>query len=240
MNYKLLFTVATLSLSTLAASDASKTRPADNSHMGAEGYFRSTQVVETMEGEMYTLCSKNALTLNVHNFSPKKPFSNYLQTCLKDDANKSIFNNAKAFGIFIYGYNEFYVVLNNGKTYTFVPKQTDTKPFGERPSYDSEESNLIYSYYIITKGNRWNTFGYTSNQELIQRVFASIGETGKITPDLIEELNTPAAAERAETLAAVASAVVATRADSGMSAGAGAPAGGGSGSASTTTPGLES
>jgi hypothetical protein len=237
MNYKLLFTVATLSLSTLAASDASKIRPADNSHMGAEGYFNYKMFPKTLKGDAYELSSDTALTQYVPFTAMSSTTHDVFKACLKDPANKNIFNNAQAFGILIDHPILIYVILNNNKTYCFISRQTDTAPV-----YNTREQGryTVYGCRAINNGDIRVISGYTSNQELIQRVFASIRETGKITPDLIDELNAPAAAERAETLAAVASAVVATRADSGMSAGAGAPAGAGSGSASTTTPDLES
>jgi chaperonin cofactor prefoldin len=222
MNYKLLFTVATLSLSTLAASDASEARPADNSHMGAEGYFEGYTIFpKTIHNRTYELCSFNALTRQVPFYLDSNSFP-YFQACLKDSANKTIFDNAQVFGILLYK-QLIYVVLSNNKTYCFYKPNKDDTLINTAPysSVDPMSKEAGYGCKYINGGDIRTIMGYTSNQALIQEVFTSIRDTGKITPDLIAELNAPVATERAETLAAVASAVAATATSGGASAGAG-------------------
>jgi hypothetical protein len=231
MNYKLLFTVATLSLSTLAASDASKTRPANNSHMGAEGYFKGyTMFPKTMTGDAYELSSDNALTQHVPFTAMSSATHDFFKACLEDPANQNIFDHAQAFGILIHG-GKIYTILSNNRTYCFYKPSAATAPLSTAPYYsvDAGYSEKTYGCRAINSADIRLIFGYTSNQALIQQVFNSIRKTGKIAEHLHNDLNAPATTERAETLAAVAHAVVAARADSGMSAGAGAPAGGGSG-----------
>jgi hypothetical protein len=232
MNYKLLFTVATLSLSTLAASDASEAAR-DNSHMGAEGYFEGCPMSpRTIDGKEYTLSSTTALTQHVPFTARRRATHHVFKACLEDPANKNIFNNAQAFGILIDHPILIYVILNNNKTYCFISTQTDTAPV-----YNTREQGryIVYGCNAINNGDIRHISGYTSNQRLIQQVFNSIRDTGKIAEHLHNDLNAPTTTERAEHLAAAAHAVVATRADSGMSAGAGAPAGAGSGFVTTAS-----
>jgi hypothetical protein len=181
----------------------------------------------------YTLSSDTALTQHVpFNIITSTTPHVFFKACLEDPANQNIFDHAQAFGILMCVREMIYVVLNNNKTYCFWATQAGTAPASHT---DRIGQHTVYGCMAINDGDIRMILGYTSNQALIQQVFKSIRDTGKIAEHLHNDLNAPTTTERAEHLAAVAHAVVATRADSGMSTRAGAPAGAGSGFVTTAS-----
>jgi len=218
MNYKLLLlTIAMLSCGTLSATDETVPHD-DHSHLGSDGYFRPIAHARDISWKPYTLSPDTALTLHVP-FRRKGPYPD-LKQFLLDPANNEIFNNAKAFGILTDdGCKPYYVVLNNNKTYIFRPdSKTGTAPC----HYEDQERNIKSGWNAFYKGQKHlHILGYNTNASIISQVFDQIRKKGGITEELFAQLNEPIEAERAEILAAVASAVAATSASGKASAGAG-------------------
>jgi hypothetical protein len=229
MNYKLLLlTIATLSCGTLSATDETVS---DHSLLGSDGYLvvPGKPIVDARDisGKGYELSPDTALTLHVP-FRGKGPYP-YLKQCLLDPANNEIFNNAKAFGILTDGHKPWYVVLNNNKTYVFM---TDTTAGTAPYHYEDHERNIKSGLNAVYKQtDHLHILGYTTNASIISQVFDQIRETGRITDELLAQLNESTQSERTASLATAAGVVVAARADSGMPTSGGASAGAGSGSA---------
>ena len=187
---------------------------ADNSHLGSAGYFPQPINPQSIKGMCSPLNTATALTTQVNfNRTVQAKFA-YLQSCIQDPANKAIFTNAQAFGILIHGVEHIYVVLNNDRTYCF---------YDDEPGHPNTAPLELYN---INKGYIKHILGYTSNQELISQVFASIRTTGTIAPSLWPALGyTPPATFDPSLLATAASAVVATHGGGEGRAAAGAGAG---------------
>ena len=188
---------------------------ADNSQLGDTGYFNISINPFVGSSDKVLLTTDTALTTNtIFNRSAARSDHSYLQRCLQAPANNDIFKNAKAFGVLFFRHF-VYAVLNNDRTYFFyaTPENTNTAPL---------------RYIQINNGDIRHLLGYTSNPELIRKIFESIIETGKIDSSLWPSLGyTPPTTSDPSLLAAAASAVVAIHGggEAGAAAGAGAGAG---------------
>jgi len=188
---------------------------ADNSQLGDTGYFNISINPFVGPSDKVMLTTDTALTTNtIFNRLAAKSDHSYLQRCLQAPANNDIFKSAKAFGVLFFRHF-VYAVLNNDRTYFFyaTPENTNTAPL---------------RYIQINNGDIRHLLGYTSNPELIRKIFESIIETGKIDSSLWPSLGyTPPTTSDPSLLAAAASAVVAIHGggEAGAAAGAGAGAG---------------